>query len=183
MDRPFSLEILFRREPTDDEIEILCNRLPEFCGLPGQQRAELVDGMGFLFLNYVPIGHLLLCEVPELADAPMIGVTAFFSGGLGGGPHDQVSVRIPFKDERVEEILRDEAKRLLKGEPGLVMINVLTSPKEISVWVSLIERRSQPKIHTRVSGVCLFSGGMEGCYCRGEDIDDFRRRHSFRRSG
>lgn len=161
MEHSFSLHILFRREPTDSEIEILCDRLPEFCRLPGQPSAQLVPaGLGFLFLNHAEIGKLLLCEVPELADVPMIGVTAFFTSPSGGGPHHQVSVQIPFKDERAEEILRSEARQLPKDEPGLVMINVSTSKKEILVWGSLIERRFQPNIHTRVSGVCLFSGGM-----------------------
>ncbi len=160
IEHPFSLEILFRREPSDDEVEVLCNRLPEFCQLTGQQRAELVDGMGYLFLNYVEIGKLLLCEVEELADTPMIGVTAFFGGGSSGGPHHQVSVRIPFTDERAEEILDYEARQLPKSGLGLVMIDLPTSPKELRGWVSLIERRFQPQIHTRVSGVCLFSGGM-----------------------
>lgn len=158
---PFSLDVLFRREPTENEIAVLCDRLPEFCQLSGPQRAELVDGMGFLFLNHVEIGKLGLCEVPELANTPTIGVTAFFSDPTGGGgPHHQASVRIPFTDDRAEEILRTEAKQLPKDESGLVMINVSLSPKETPVWVSLIERRFQPKIHTRVSGVCLFSGAM-----------------------
>jgi hypothetical protein len=159
-EQSFSLNIEFLREPSEEEIEVLCERLPEFCRLAGQQRAELVDGMGFLFLNYVPIGQLLLPEVPELADKPMIGVTAFFSSGSGGGPHHQVSVRIPFTDERVEEILKNEARQLSKDEPGLVVINVPTNATELRAWASLIGRRLQPAIHTRVSGVCVFAGGM-----------------------
>jgi hypothetical protein len=160
IEHPFSLNIEFRREPTKDEIEVLCDRLPDFCGLSGQQRAELADGMGFLFLNYVPIGQLLLPEIPELANTPMIGVAAFFGGGSSSGPHHQVSVRIPFTDERAERILRFEARQLSNDEPGLVMINAATNSTELRAWVSFIGRRLQPTIHTRVSGVCLFSGGM-----------------------
>ena len=159
-EQSFSLNIEFLREPSEDEIKILCERLPDFCRLPGQQRATLVDGMGLMFLNYVPIGHLLVPEIPEFANTPMIGVTAFFSGGSGGGPHHQVSVRPPFTDQRAEDILRDEAKQLSKDEPGWVMINVPTNAKELRAWASLIQRRFQPNIHTRVSGVCLFAGGM-----------------------
>jgi hypothetical protein len=81
---PFSLDILFRREPNENEIALLRDRLPEFCQLPGQQRAELVDGMGFLFLNHVKVGRLGLCEVPELANTPALGVTSFFSDPAGG---------------------------------------------------------------------------------------------------
>jgi len=159
-EQSFSLNIEFLREPSEDEIKVLCEKLPEFCRLPGQQRARLVNGIGFMFLNYVPIGHLLLPEIPELANTPMLGVAAFFSGGSGGGPHHQVSVRLPFTDERAEEILRGEARQLPKEAPGLVMIDVPTNAKELRAWVSFIGRRLQPTIHTRVSGVCLFSGGV-----------------------
>jgi hypothetical protein len=37
------LEIVFNREPTEAEIDLLCDRLPEFCALKGPQRAKLVD--------------------------------------------------------------------------------------------------------------------------------------------
>ena len=41
-----------------------------------------------------------------------------------------------------------------------MMIYVSTNAKELRAWGSLIERRFQPNIHTRISGVCLFAGGM-----------------------
>jgi len=40
------------------------------------------------------------------------------------------------------------------------MIEGPTSANELKVWIPLIQRRFQPQIHTRVSGVCLFEGGM-----------------------
>jgi hypothetical protein len=73
IDAPIVLEVQFRREPTDGEISVLCDHLPSFCRLPGRQRAELADGMGYLFLDDVEIGRLRYHEIPELADTPMIG--------------------------------------------------------------------------------------------------------------
>jgi hypothetical protein len=40
------------------------------------------------------------------------------------------------------------------------MTRVPSSTGHWKPWVSLIERRFQPHIHTRVRGVCLFWGGM-----------------------
>jgi hypothetical protein len=160
IDARFVLELQFRREPTDDEISALCDHLPNFCCLPGQQRAELVDGMGFLFLDDAEIGRLRLHEIPELADTPMVGLVMFQSGGPGGAPHHQVALRIPFSDKRAEQFLTAEAKQLPKEGPGLVMICVPTSRNELRVWSDLIRRRFQPHMHTRVGGVCLFEGGM-----------------------
>jgi hypothetical protein len=161
IDAQFVLELQFRREPTEAEIIALCVHLPDFCRLPGQQNATLADGMGWLFLDHVEIGRIRLHEIPELADTPMIGIIMFPSGGPGGTPHHQVAVRIPFSDKRAEEFLRSEAKQLPKEGPGLVMICGPTSPNELKVWTELIQRRLQPKINTRIAGVCLFSGGME----------------------
>jgi hypothetical protein len=160
IDSQVVLEVQFRREPTDEEVSTLCNHLPEFCRLSGRQTAELVDGMGFLFLDNVEIGRLRFHEIPELADTPMIGLAMFQSGGPGGTPHHQVAIRIPFSDTRAERFLSDEAKQLPKEGPGLVMIFGPTSTNEQRVWSVLIQRRFQPKLHTRVGGVCLFGGGM-----------------------
>jgi hypothetical protein len=156
--RQFALEVVFRREPAEEELTLLCQRLAEFCELQGQQQADLSDGLGFLFLNQIPIGHLLKRKIVGLADTPMIGLAMFVGGGPGGGPHHQVHVRIPFTDHRAEEILRDEARQLPQDEPGLVMIDVASSSGAFESWSALIKRRFQPTIHTRISGVCLFEG-------------------------
>jgi hypothetical protein len=154
------LEIQFRREPTNEEVDGLSARLPEFCRLPGQQNAELVEGLGYLFRDEFEIGWLRFHEIPELADTAMIGLAMFQGGGPGGGPHHQVAVRIPFSDTRAERFLTDESRQLPKEGPGLVMISGPSSRNQLRVWEELVRRRFQPKMHTRVSGVCLFAGGM-----------------------
>jgi hypothetical protein len=159
MENRFALHILFRREPTEAEVSLLHERLPEFCTLSGTHQAELKDGMGYLFLNPVEIEKMLLPQIPELEGTPRIGLTMFVAGGPNMGPHHQVSVQTPFTDERAEEILRDEARQLPTDGPGIVMINVANSGGSFAAWSSLISRRFQPQIHTRVSAVCLFWGG------------------------
>jgi hypothetical protein len=160
MDVECVLEIQFRREPTNEEVEILSERLPEFCRLGGQQNAELANGLGYLFRDEFEIGSLRFHEIPELAETAMIGLAMFQGGGSKGGPHHRVVVRIPFSDMRAERFLTDESKQLPKEGPGLVMISGPSSRNELRVWEALVRRRFQPKMHTRVSGVCLFAGGM-----------------------
>ncbi|MBZ5509316.1 MAG: hypothetical protein LAO78_27985 [Acidobacteriia bacterium] len=154
------LEIVFNREPTEDEIQVLCNRLPEFCVLEGPQQAKLVDDIGFLFLNQSPVNQLIENVIPGKKNIPMTGVVMFVGGGPDGGPHHQVVVRIPFTDDRAEDILRDEAKQVPKDDQGLVMIDVSHANGSFESWASVFQRRFQPNMHTRVSGVCLFEGGM-----------------------
>jgi len=159
-DVQFVLEIQFRREPTEKEVELLCERLPEFCRLPGRHSAELIDGMGFMFRDESDIGWLRFHDIPELAATPMVGLAMFQSGGPGGGPHHQVAVRIPFSDTRAESFLTDEAKQLPKDGPGLIMICGPSSTNEVNLWMALIQQRLRPDLHTRVSAVCLFAGSM-----------------------
>ncbi|MBZ5657465.1 MAG: hypothetical protein LAO56_19530 [Acidobacteriia bacterium] len=154
----FSLNVIFRREPTEAEITFLRSELPQFCVQPGQQQATLPGELGFMLLNHAPISQGQKIEIAGLG--PTIGIMMFVGGGPGGGPNHKVSVQIPFTDERAEEILRKEAKQLPKDGIGLVMINASGGAGRFQVWTSLISQRFQRKIHTRVSGVCLFEGSM-----------------------
>lgn len=154
------LEIVFCREPTEAEVEILCSRLPEFCMQEGPKQAKLIDDMGFLFLNQSPINQMIEHAIPGKENIPMIGVVMFVGGGPDGGPHHQVAVRMPFTDNRAKEILRGEAKQLPKDGCGLVMIDVSSANGSFEEWSAMFRRRFQPTINTRVGGVCLFEGNM-----------------------
>jgi hypothetical protein len=151
---PFSLEIILLREPSEEEVTELCRTLPQFCENKEIQNARLYHDLGWLLLNHVPIGQLPNSEIPETANLPSIGLAAFFRD-------DQVvAVTICFSDERAEDMLTQEARQLPSGKRGLIMISGPSSRKELHVWEPLIRRRFQPRIHTRVGGVCLFNGGM-----------------------
>jgi hypothetical protein len=154
----FSLDVIFRREPREAEITSLRSELPPFCVQSGQQQVTLPDELGFMLLNHTPISQGQRIEMAGVG--PTIGIMMFVGGGPGGGPNHKVSVQIPFTDERAEEILRKEAKQLPKDGIGLVMINASGGAGRFQPWASLISKRLQPKIHTRVSGVCLFEGSM-----------------------
>jgi hypothetical protein len=155
----FVLHVCLLREPTKNEVSLLCARLPEFCRLPAPRQAKLIDGMGYLYLSQTDIGKLHFPEVPELVGKPKIGLAMLTAGGPQGAPHHQVSVAIPFTDERGEEILRRESKQLPPKGPGLIMININGSDGNFDAWSSLILPRFKANIHTRVSGVILFSAG------------------------
>ena len=65
-------------------------------------------------------------------------------------------MRVAFSDDRADEFLRKEARQLPKDAPGLVVIDVSEASGGMRTWRPILERRLQPNIHTRVSGVCLF---------------------------
>lgn len=158
----FALEVVFGREPSQSEIAVLCDRLPEFCVLDGPQQATLVGDLGYLFLNQAPVGHLVKHDPPGFEDKPMAGLMIVVGGGPDGKPLNQVSVRIPFADNRAEEILDYEARQLPRKGRGLVMMEVGSANGSFDSWSQVFERRFSRKIHTRVSGVCLFEAGLVG---------------------
>ena len=73
-----------------------------------------------------------------------------------GTANRQVLVRVPFQDRRAEDVLRDEARQLPKGECGLVMVNVNSQPTAFEYWSRRIPERFGGKQHTRVAGVIRF---------------------------
>ena len=154
LDNPFSLDVIFRREPTDTEFALLVESLPQFCIEGGFKNVRLNDGLGVLLLNHVPLGQMPYSSVSGLDDVPYIGLSVFFR-------IDQVvTAKIAFTDDRAERMLREQSGQLPKGKRGLIMISGPSSESELSVWRPLILRRFQPAIHTRIGGVCLFDGGM-----------------------
>ena len=157
MEHAFTLNVVFRREPNQEEIAALAEHLPEFCKLPNFQTAKLNEELGFLFLNFGPVTKVVAPEIPELAEIPMVGLTMFMAGGPDEGPLYQVSVQIPFTDERAKEFLRTESKQLPKDGGGLIMIYMGHSETHMRSWERLTARCFQPNVFTRVSGVCLFS--------------------------
>jgi hypothetical protein len=68
---------------------------------------------------------------------------------------------MPFSDDRADAFLKREAKQLSNSEQGLIMMDMKATRSGLQSWVSLLRRRCQPNLHTRVGGVCLFAKGIE----------------------
>ena len=72
-------------------------------------------------------------------------------------PERHIVVRVPFADERAEQILATEAKQLPKNESALVMVDVTRQQTAFVSWPKLVPHRFTPRQHTRVGGVLLFA--------------------------
>jgi hypothetical protein len=185
--QPFTLEIFLRREPGEDEIETIRANAARFCaarvavgelpleGLPPESaflflrhgelghsvefaREELPDDLGLLILTQGKPGEIVSCEHLGEEYLPRSSAAKRVRGPTE--PDRHLLVRMPFSDERAAEFLHDEARQLPRDAPGLIMINVGEAPGAFIQWEPLIQRRFQPTINTRVSGVCLFSSGV-----------------------
>lgn len=72
----------------------------------------------------------------------------------------QVEVSIPFIDERVARIMGTEARQLIKGTPGVVILDTTAIPGGIRAYKEVIKQTFSPKQNTRVSAVVLVEHGL-----------------------
>lgn len=153
--RCFALEVFLRREPSATEIGLLLDQIPGFCSLEGPRREDLDDGLGYLVLNATTPGVI---ATEQAEGQSRIGMAQVISGG--DEPRRHISVRMIFGDDRAEAVLRKEARQLPDDSPGLIVTAMGRSPGGFRVWQPIICRRFQPNIHTRVGGLCMYSGGL-----------------------
>jgi hypothetical protein len=154
--RPFDLEVFLRREPTDVEVDSALDAVLSLCRARSSGCEELQDGLGMLFLEETPSGPVTPDDHGE-EPRPRLGKARVKIEH--GVQTRRVVVRLPYSDERAENLLRRESAQLPADGPGLVMVHMGNAPGGFKSWDPLIRRRFQPAIHTRVGGVCLFSAG------------------------
>jgi hypothetical protein len=146
-------ELLLRRAPTKAEMEDIVVVVEEAVAAGGLIRRPL-HGLGLLLVGHAVPGEIHLESHGEPA-SPRISVVR--SEGRDGMMR-QFAVRLAISDERADAFLTREARQLPKDEPGLVMM-ALSRIVGGRKWGPLLSRRFQPTLHTRVSGVVLFSAG------------------------
>ena len=160
IERQFALEVFFRREPTDAEVQFLLTYILEFCSVKraeaGVITEDMPDGLGMLILNKQVVGQVVLSDHGDVP-VPRLGAART----IIGQPSRHVVARVPFADERAEQFLTTEARQLPTDAPSLIMVDMGGVPGGFASWVPIIERRFQPAMHTRVGAVCLFGSGLE----------------------
>jgi len=152
--REFALEVFFRREPEDEEVEPLLARIRRFCVNERAEREE-VDGLALLLLSDVQPGQITPHEEPEKPATLRLAEAKILFGGAESRRH--IVARVPYADKRADKFLADEAAQLPRDYPGLIMVDTSVEPTAFTSWAPILSRRFQPNIHTRVSGLCLFA--------------------------
>jgi hypothetical protein len=152
----FSVDVYLRREPRDDELIIVIEKIRALSRQQGTKQEELPDTLGVLLLNFSAPGQVGRLQLPE--EGPRIGLVAI--AGDGSKPNRKISVSIPFSDARAADFLTTEAGQLPTTYPGLVALEVSRASGGIKVWVPLLERCFQPDLYSRVSAVCLFDDAV-----------------------
>jgi hypothetical protein len=153
----FALEIFLKREPNDEELGYVEQQVREGCQSTEAYEVELPSGLGALYWNHYAPGIAVIDDHGE-PYRPGLGV---MRTAVIDGQHRHIIVRWPFTDMRAEAMLTAEARQLPTDAPGLVMIQTSGAVGAMKAWRSLIERRLQPTMHTRVSAVCLFTSAIQ----------------------
>jgi len=152
--REFALEVFFRREPEDPEVEPLLVRIRQFC-VDGKAEREEVDGLALLLLSDVRPGQITPHEEPEEPATPRLGAAKVIGGGTE--PWRHIVARVPYADKRADKFLVDKAAQLPRDHPGLIMVDASGEPTAFASWAPILSRGFQPSIRTWVSGLCLFA--------------------------
>jgi hypothetical protein len=152
VERSFVLELVLNREPSEDEEEIVLVAATEACGVDAGHELTVTDVASIL----IKTGD---CEVVAPTPIPDVSRPRMAMSYLIVGPgtaNRQLIARVPFADERAEEILKREARQLPKDECGLVMVNVNLQPTAFESWSKRVPERFTRGQYTRVAGVILF---------------------------
>ena len=155
----FILEVILLRYPSAAEETKIVQLAHDLCQTADEQRRH-IEHVAWLVRK--PDGDASSI-VPMVIEGDSEPRMAMAQASRGAGAVDrQVIVRIPFADQRAEDVLTAEAKQLPKNESGLVMIDVTGQPTALDSWPPFVTRRFTPKLNTRIAGVCLFMHAIHG---------------------
>jgi hypothetical protein len=158
------VEIRFRDEPTDADLEEVAGELTE------AKIGRIVDRSRFV-LHAAKAAEGVSTGPDELG-RPVVGclsarmdgkdsalVAVNEPGGLRARIEAEqgalIAVRVPFLDDRARSIIDAEAQQIPKEGPGLICVRT-----PYGQWRGLIERSFSPTIRRRISGVLMFTTGI-----------------------
>lgn len=152
VERSFVLEVILNREPAEDEEDMIVTAAAGACDADPGHELTVTDVASILVKTGDP-GVVVPSPMPS-DNRPRMAMSSSIVGP--GSANRQLIARVPFADERAEEILKREAKQLPRDECGLIMVNVNLQPTAFESWSQRIPERFGPVQHTRVAGVILF---------------------------
>ena len=115
-----------------------------------------MEGLALILVDHAEPGKLVPEDHGEPSQ-PRLGLAAV---EMKGGKRKHLAVRYPYTDQRANQFLDSEARQLPPEFPALVMLDVAQASGAMKAWEPLLRRQFQLSIHTKVGGVCLFSGAL-----------------------
>jgi hypothetical protein len=150
------LDCILLKEPSAKEIDGLCDDIGNFVRDTSPSIHNIPE-LCVVAINQTAPGQAVINDYGAPSQT-RIAVSTFLVDA--GQTKKTVTVRIPFEDKRAAIFITHEARQLPIDSPGLVMFDMNAATTGTNIWQQLIRRRLQPRQHTRVSAVCLFTGNF-----------------------
>jgi hypothetical protein len=141
-----TIQVRFRREPELEDLDAVVRAIAAI------EMDGVVDREMFIVHAYAatpdvsPIGN-------DENDRP---IYAYMQGIIEGDKRAMIVVRVPYTDERAQQVIDAEARQLPKRGPGLIFVFTTYG----KYWRGLIERSYSPSIRRRISGAVLFHNSI-----------------------
>jgi hypothetical protein len=148
------LDCILLKEPSGVEENHICTLIASQLDR-AQPSIETIPELAIIAVNQNAPGQAVISDFGA-PSVPRIAITKFQVEN--GQTRKTITVRVPFTDERAEGFISREARQLPDTFPGLIMFDMTANASGMAAWRPLLVRRLQPKQHTRVGAVCLFTG-------------------------
>lgn len=145
-----SAQVRFRREPTQEDLQLVARQLVAL----NEGDNQAMKDTEYWVLHILPVSPVLSPIGSDEQERPIVG--AVLGRGEGNLFKASLAVRVPYTDDRAQQMIDAEAKQLPKDGASLICIRTEHSKS----WIPTIERSFSPRIRRRISGVLLFGEGM-----------------------
>jgi hypothetical protein len=135
------------------DLHHLADEIAHFLDTPGLSLSEAVHTIpNIALVKYREPDSLKNVgpTIPVDTEFPVIGVARANSSG------NSVTVRLPFTDDRLEQLMHRKLKQFSEDEVNLLVIDLSGVSLSFKRWLPLARRRLQPTINRRFSGIVLF---------------------------
>ena len=148
-------EVMVRRDPSDSDVAEILGALRTQVREGGQSHRDL-PGLALILVGHGEPGEVVVDDHGE-PNVPRIGVA---KAERQGEACRHLAIRYAFSDQRAEAFLTSESRQLPRDGPSVVLADVSRASGALQSWGPLLQRRLQPRQHTRVGCVGLFASGM-----------------------
>jgi hypothetical protein len=136
------------------DLHRLADEIVHFLDTPGLSLSETVHTIpNIALVKYSePDSHLNVGPTIHIdTELPVIGVAR--ANSLGSS----VTVRLPFTDDRLEQLMHRKRKQFSEDEVNLLVIDLSGVSHGFKRWLPLARRRLQQTINRRFSGIIFFN--------------------------
>jgi hypothetical protein len=151
----YAVAVVFHSQPSREEAEAAKDAARALCAGHKSGNVEL-PGLATIVFAEDALGSSLRTDRITPATSRLGSTRTRIEGDVVR----QISLHVPYADERSVGFLESEASQLPDTHPGLVMISVGSAPGALREWPDILQRQLELGLYDNVSAVCLFDQGF-----------------------